>query len=373
MIPLSRPDIDDADRRAVEAVLRTPSLSLGPAGPAFETALSNYVGTRHAVAVNSGTSGLHLAVIALGLAPGDEVITTPFSFVASANCLLFEKVRPVFVDIDPATLNIDPAAVEAAVTPRTRAILPVHVFGRPCDMAALCAIAERHDLAIIEDACEALGTTVGGRHAGSSGRVGVFAFYPNKQMTTGEGGMIVTDDDALARLCRSLRNQGRATDDGWLQHPRLGFNYRLSDIASALGLSQLGRIETFITARQRVFDLYAEALGDVAGLRLPAGPGHDERISWFVYVVRLDETFRREDRDAVLGALREDGIGCRDYFQPIHLQPYMSDQFSLTAGDFPVTESVADRTLALPFHNRLTAGEVAAVATSLRRALGRLA
>jgi perosamine synthetase len=368
-IPLSRPELDDSDIEAVVAVLRTPELSLGPTGPAFEAAMSAYVGSRHAVTVSSGTSGLHLGVIALGLKPGDEVVTSPFSFVASTNCLLFENVTPVFADIDPETWDLDPAAAEAAITPRTRALLPIHVFGRPCRIAELTAIARRRGLGVIEDSCESLGSTVGGKFTGTYGDFGVFAFYPNKQMTTGEGGMIVTDDERIASLCRSLRNQGRGDGGGWLDHPRLGFNYRLSDIQSALGLSQLRRIESFVDRRKAVHDAYREALGGIPGVVLPAPTRATDRTSWFVFVIRLADEFGREDRDAVLAHLRSRGIGCRNYFVPIHLQPYMRERFGFREGMFPVTEHVAERTISLPFYGRLANADVERVATSLREAV----
>jgi len=371
-IPLSRPDLDDADVEAVVEVLRTPNLSLGPTGPRFERALADYVGSKHAVSVNSGTSGLHLGVVALGLGEGDEVVTTPFSFVASTNCLLFERVRPVFADIDPVTLDLDPAAAEAALTRRTRALLPVHVFGRPCSIEALSALARAHDLRVIEDSCESLGSTVGGRMTGTFGDLGVFAFYPNKQMTTGEGGMIVTDDDRLAALCRSMRNQGRGEGGGWLEHERLGYNYRLADINSALGLSQLRRIESFLTARQRVVDLYLDALRDVPEVVPPAPPRPGERVSWFVFVVRLAEDFGREDRDAVLAGLRARGVACRNYFVPIHLQPFIQERLKTREGQFPVTEHVAARAIALPFHNHLRESEVARVVEALKQSLAEL-
>jgi perosamine synthetase len=368
-IPLSRPELDETDIEAVVDVLRTPELSLGPTGPAFEAAMSAYVGARHAMTVSSGTSGLHLGVIALGLKPGDEVVTTPFSFVASTNCLLFENVTPVFADIDPDTWDPDPSATEAAITPRTRAILPVHVFGRPCRIAELTAIARRRGLGVIEDSCESLGSTVGGKFTGTYGDLGVFAFYPNKQMTTGEGGMIVTDDDRIASLCRSLRNQGRGDGGGWLDHPRLGFNYRLSDIQSALGISQLRRIESFVGRRKTVHDAYIDALSGIPGIVLPAPARAGERISWFVFVIRLADEFGREDRDAVLEHLRSRGIGCRNYFVPIHLQPYMRERFGFREGMFPVTERIAERTISLPFFGRLTTSDVERVATALRGAV----
>lgn len=371
-IPLSRPDLDDADVEAVVEVLRTPNLSLGPTGPRFERALADYVGSKHAVSVNSGTSGLHLGVVALGLGEGDEVVTTPFSFVASTNCLLFERVRPVFADIDPVTLDLDPGAAEAAITPRTRALLPVHVFGRPCGIEALTSLARARQLRVIEDSCESLGSSVAGRMTGTFGDLGVFAFYPNKQMTTGEGGMIVTDDDRLAGLCRSLRNQGRGEGGGWLEHERLGYNYRLSDINSALGLSQLGRLEAFVAARQRVVDLYLDALRDIPEVIPPAPARQGERISWFVFVIRLAEGFDRADRDAVLSGLRARGVACRNYFVPIHLQPFIQERLGTREGQFPVTEQVAKRAIALPFHNHLTESDVGQVVEALRQSIAAL-
>lgn len=371
-IPLSRPDLDDGDVEAVVEVLRTPNLSLGPTGPRFERALADYVGSKHAVSVNSGTSGLHLGVVALGLHEGDEVVTTPFSFVASTNCLLFERVTPVFADIDPVTLDLDPAAAEAAITKRTRALLPVHVFGRPCAIETLQSLARARDLRLIEDSCESLGSSVARRMTGTFGDIGVFAFYPNKQMTTGEGGMIVTDDDRLAALCRSLRNQGRGEGGGWLEHERLGYNYRLSDINSALGLSQLRRLEAFVAARQRVVDLYLDALKDVPEIMPPAPARAGERISWFVFVVRLAEGFDLADRDAVLAGLRARGVACRNYFVPIHLQPFIQERLGTREGQFPVTEQVAKRAIALPFHNHLTESEVAQVADALKQSIAGL-
>ncbi len=372
-IPLSSPEVDESDIAAVVAVLRGSQLSLGPKLPEFEAAVADYVGARHAVAVSSGTAGLHLVVHALGLGDGDEVITTPFSFVASSNCLLFEGARPVFADIDPVTWDLDPAAAEAAITRRTRGLLPVHVFGRACPMPRYGELAARHGLTVIEDSCEALGTRLHGRMAGTFGVAGVFAFYPNKQITTGEGGVVVTDDEALAELLRSLRNQGRGADGGWLAHPRLGWNYRLPDILCALGTSQLARLEQFVAARQRVFDAYRARLARVDGLVLPAAAGADERTSWFVYVIALDEGFGRDARDRVLAGLRQRGIGCRNYFSPIHLQPFYRERFGYREGMFPVTESVAARTIALPFHNRLTDDEVDRVGTALEQSIAELA
>lgn len=368
-IPLSSPDVSDQDRKRVLAVLSGTALSLGPMLPAFETALAEAAGTQFAVAVNSGTSALHLCVKAAGISEGDEVITSPFSFVASANCILYERAIPRFVDIDPETYNIDAWQIAAAVTSRTAAVLPVHVFGRPCDMHAINGVAQRHGLAVIEDACEAIGATFEGRKAGGLGNSGVFAFYPNKQITAGEGGAIVTNDESVARLCRSWRNQGRGEDGAWLQHERLGYNYRLSDIHCALGLSQISRLESILKKRQQVAQLYDEAL---AALPEVIRPRHTDGLSWFVYVIRLRDEFTREQRDQVLHALRADGIGCNCYFSPIHLQPYYRETFGFRRGDFPVTEHVADRTIALPFFNHLSQDQIEIVASALSRAIQNL-
>ena len=362
-IPLARPEITEEDVEAVVSVLKTSRLSLGPKATEFERALADYAGVKHAVAVNSGTSALHLIVRSLGIGPGDEVITTPFSFIASTNCILFERARPVFVDIDPATLCIDPNLVEAAITERTKAILAVDVFGHPADWPALERIAERHGLLLIDDSAEALGSEIAGRRCGSFGDAGIFAFYPNKQITTGEGGMILTDDPNLASICRSMADQGRG-DGGWLSHVRLGYNYRLDELSAALGLSQLERIDEIIAARERVAGWYDEALSGIDGLILPR-VAEGVRISRFVYVVRLDERFDRKDRDAILSGLSERGIGCRDYFQPIHLQPHIREAVGTGPGDFPVTEGISARTIALPFFTQLTKDGVGSVAASL--------
>ena len=367
-IPLARPNLTDAEIAAVVDVLRSQRLSLGPRTVAFEEAMASYCGTAHGVAVSSGTAGLHLLVRALGIGPGDEVITTPFSFVASANCALLENATPVFVDIDPDTWNIDPRRVEAAVNERTRGIIPVHVFGQPSDMDAIRRIAEPRKLAIIEDACEALGSQYHGRRAGSLGDAGAFGFYPNKQITTGEGGMIVTDDDDLARLCRSLRNQGRDTEGGWLAHPRLGFNFRLSDINCAIGLAQLGRIDGIIAQRSRVESLYRKRLAGESRLVMQR-VGDGIEMSWFVFVVRLADQYEQTDRDRILTTLSERGIGCSNYFAPIHLQPFYVERFGFKPGDFPICESVAARTIALPFHHELTEQDVDHVCTELGKLL----
>ncbi len=376
-IPLSSPDIDQSDRQAVLDVLSGSVLSIGPRVIEFEEGLARAAGRRHAVAVSSGTAALHLIVRALGWGEGDEVITTPFSFVASANCLMYEKVRPVFVDIDPETRCIDPARVEAAITPRTVGILSVDVFGVPADWAALEQIASRHGLQLLTDSCESLGSsrTVDGRRvrAGESGVAGAFAFYPNKQITTGEGGAVVTDDDRVAAACQSMRNQGRDPGAGWLQHARLGFNFRLSELNAALGTSQLARLEQIRERRASVaarYDALLEPLqGRVATPRVPAGA----TVSWFVYVVELAAQYGAAERDRCLEGLRAAGIGCSNYFSPIHRQPYIVEALGHRPGDFPITERIAERTIALPFHTNLGADDQARVAEALTREVGRVA
>ncbi len=365
-VPLSSPDVTDSDRAAVLEVLSSTALSLGPKVPAFEQAVARAVKSRHAVAVNSGTSGLHLCVKAAGIADGDEVITSPFSFVASSNCVLFERAKPVFVDIDPRTYNIDPARIEQAITPRTKAILPVHVFGRPCNLDPIVQIARKHGLTIIEDSCEAIGAEYRGRPVGSFGQTGVFAFYPNKQLTTGEGGVIITNDSQVARLCRSWRNQGRSDAEGWLEHEEVGYNYRLSDINCALGLSQISRLGDVLQARRRVAGLYDTALEAIPEVVAPALTEPECQISWFVYVVRLQDEFSRAHRDEIIAELRKRGIGCRNYFPPIHLQPLYERMFGYRPGAFPITERVSDRTIALPFFNRLSEGQIDFVCTELQ-------
>ena len=368
-IPLAQPDLTWLERKAVLDVVESTFLSLGPKLPEFERAMAKYIGVKHAIAVNSGTSGLHLIVRALGIGRNDEVITTPFSFISSANCILMEDARPVFVDIDSETYNIDPDKIEAAITPRTKAILGVDVFGRCAAWDRIEDIARRKGLAVIEDSCEAIGSEAFGKMAGTFGDAGCLAFYPNKQMTTGEGGMILTDRDDVAALCRSMRNQGRDEGQGWLEHARLGFNYRLSDIQCALGLAQLSRIEELLAKRAAVADLYRERLGHLDTLVLPEAP-QQGRLSWFVYVVRLVDRFTREDRERILFALRENGIGCNKYFSPIHLQPFYVEQFGFETGDFPVTERICERTIALPFFNTMTPAQVTQVTDCLTQAIG---
>jgi len=366
-IPLARPDITDLERRYVMEVLGTPHLSLGPRLVEFEEKLAAYAGVRYAVAVNSGTSALHLIIRALEIGEGDEVITTPFSFIASSNCILFERARPVFVDIEPDTLNIDPAKIAGAITPRTKAILAVDVFGHPARWDELNMLAEARHLMLIEDSAEAIGSELQGRRCGSFGDAAVFAFYPNKQITTGEGGVVLTDDEAIARLCRSLRNQGRAEGDGWLEHTRLGYNYRLSEINCALGLAQIERLDEIITARAQVAQLYNERLSGLDGLSVPyVAPG--VKMSYFVYVVRLSDDYTRNDRDRIIRELQSRGVGCSDYFTPIHLQPIYRE-LGYKEGDFPVTEKVAARTIALPFYNRLGRAEIDYVVKQLKEIL----
>ena len=368
LIPLARQDVRPEDVEAVADVLASGRLALGPWTQRFEEHLANYVGVEHAVAVNSGTSALHLVIRALDIGPGDEVITTPFSFIASTNCILFERATPVFADIDSETYCIDPAAVERAVTSRTKAILAVDVFGRAADWPALKAIADRHCIDLVDDSAEALGSDLGDRRCGSFGRAGVFGFYPNKQITAGEGGAVVTDDQGLAAVCRSMANQGRSPENQWLQHVRLGYNYRMDEMSAALGCSQLARIEEIVEARAEVAAWYADALDGIEGLILPTC-SVDGRTSWFVYVIRLSADYAKEDRDAILRDLTDRGIGCGDYFQPIHLQPFVRESLGTRAGMCPVTEAVGERTIALPFYVGLTRAEVDRVAGVMRELL----
>lgn len=353
-IPLSAPDITEAEIEAVTAVLRTSRLSLGPQLEAFEQAMAQYIGVPHAVGVSSGTAGLHLAMRALSIGEGDEVIVPSFTFIAAANAIRYERATPVFVDIEPTTLNLDPAKVEAAITPRTRAILAVHTFGVPAAMRAILSIAERHRLLVIEDACEAIGAELDGFRVGGFGDAAVFAFYPNKQITTGEGGMVVTRNEALAQRMRALRNQGRYESDDWFQHSELGYNYRLSEIHCALGVAQLRRIESILAARAAVARGYHERLQGEPLVLPPLELPHS-RVSWFVYVVRLRPDFGQQHRDAVLQSLAAQGIGCARYFAPIHMQPCYA---AWNDAPLPVTEAEAARSLALPFFNALTAEQL---------------
>jgi perosamine synthetase len=366
-IGLSAPWIDEREEELVLETLRSGQLSLGPMVDRFESALAERVGAPYVAAVSSGTAGLHLCMRLAGIGPGDEVVTTPFSFVASANCALYEGAEPVFADVDPRTLNLDPAAVEAAITPRTKAILPVHIFGYPAELAELEAIAARHGLTVVEDACEALGSTYRGRPVGSSGHPAVFAFYPNKQMTTGEGGAVAVASEEEWALLKSLSNQGRSDSGEWLTHARLGYNYRLDDLSAALGVAQLERLDEILTARGEVAARYAELLAGVDGVEAPLPDDADHRRSWFVYVVVLTAGI---DRNGVIGRLAEEGIASKPYLPSIHLQPYYRERFGYREGMLPVSEDASARTLALPFHSRLPAGDQERVVDALTRALG---
>jgi perosamine synthetase len=363
VIPLARPMLGEPEERAVIDVLRTGRLSLGPRVEEFERRFAARVGAPLASAVSSGTAGLHLALRAVGVGEGDEVVTSPFSFVASANAALYERARPVFADIDPVTLNLDPQAAAAAVTERTRALLPVHIFGYPADLPAFERLAERHGLGLVEDACEALG----GEHrdgvpVGGRGNPAVFGFYANKQLTTGEGGMVTLADSALKQRIDSERNQGRAPDMGWLDHDRLGFNYRLSDIACALGIAQLERLDAMLAARAHVAALYRDALAGIEGLQLPCPNGDGEVRGWFVFVVQVP---RDVDRDETVRALAAAGIQSKPYLPAIHLMSFYRERFGHRDGEFPVCEDVAARSLALPFFPEMTEGQVARVAREL--------
>jgi perosamine synthetase len=355
VIPLAKPVVGEREEELVLEVLRSGWLSLGPMLQRFETAFGQELGVAHTSAVSSGTAGLHLATRAAGIRAGDEVITSPFSFVASANALLYENATPVFVDIDPVTLNISPEAAAAAVTERTTGLLPVHIFGWPADMAGFEELARRRGLWIVEDACEALGAVhEDGTLVGARGNPAVFAFYPNKQMTTGEGGMVVCPSGEFKAQVDSERNQGRAPDMGWLDHDRLGFNYRLSDVASALGVAQLERLRSMLAARKAVAAMYAEAL---EGVELPA-----DRESWFVYVVKVPHGV---DRDRVITDLRARGVDAKPYLPAIHMYAFYRERFGFRGGEFPNAEDAAARCLALPFFPGLTEDEVGQVAKAL--------
>ncbi len=388
-IPMSSPDLTDAERQAVQDVLKTPILSMGARIREFEEAFCKLTGLKHAIGVSSGTAGLHLCIRAAEIGPDDLVITTSFSFVATANVLLYENAIPVFVDVNPETGNIDPVlAMQAACDlieggkksekwlPRKgsgtqrklRAILPVDVFGQPSDLDAIRQIADENHIKMIEDACEALGARYKGKLAGTSGDYAVFAFYPNKQITTGEGGIVVTNDDKAADMMRALRNQGRAPGDTWLQHTYLGYNYRLDEMSAALGTVQMSRLEELLDNRNRVADWYAERLSEIPGVEIPAIEPFTTRMSWFVYVVRFDPKI---DRDQLARNLETQGIPVRPYFLPIHLQPYIAERFGYREGDFPVTEDLGRRGLALPFSGVMTEEQVEFVCAALRNELTR--
>ena len=368
-IPLARPVVGEREEQLVVETLRSGRLSLGPRLGEFEQAFARRLGVEHTAAVSSGTAGLHLSIRAAGIERGDEVVTTPFSFVASANCLLYEGARPVFCDIDPRTLNITPEAAGDAVTDRTTGLLPVHIFGYPADMAGFEELAADRALWLVEDTCEALGAVhADGTRAGARGNLAVFAFYANKQVTTGEGGMVICPDADVKERVDSERNQGRAPDMGWLDHDRLGFNYRLDELSCALGVAQLERLEELLAGRARVASLYGERLAGIEGLGLPCPDANGERRGWFVYVVQLPGGL---DRDEAIRALRDEGVDSKPYLPAIHLMSFYRERFGHREGEFPVCEDVARRSLALPFHPELTEGEVERVVEALRAAIGR--
>ncbi len=384
-IPMSAPDIGEREREIINSVMQTPSLSFGPHLMAFEEAVAGASGCAYGCGVSSGTAGLHLGMIAAGAGQNDLVITTPFSFIASANCILYEKAVPLFVDVDENTGNIDPEQIAAALyawqhgkpdflppsmrngnrkDSKIKAVLPVHAFGQPADMDAITKSAHKHQLHVIEDACEALGAEYKGRKAGSLGDIAVFAFYPNKQITTGEGGMIVTDKRDWHLLFRSLRNQGRDEFNEWLSHNRLGYNYRMDELSAALGEVQIQRLDEILAKRRQVADWYSQRLQQIDKIKIPFIHNHTTRMSWFVYVIRILPPF---SRDKVMQKLKQAGIPSRPYFAPIHLQPYYRDQFGYKEGDFPVTEKLGEQSLALPFSSVMSEEEVAYVCDHLEK------
>lgn len=387
-IPMSAPDLNDEDRKAVLDVVNTPILSMGPKVIEFESAIGDYVGVKYAIAVNSGTAGLHTIIRAENICDGDLVVTTPFSFVASTNAILFERATPVFVDVNPQTGNIDVSQMEQAIkdliaggtksskwlprknsgSGKLKAIMPIDVFGQPADYDPIIKITQKFGLTLIEDSCEALGATYKNRMAGTFGDYGVFAFYPNKQITTGEGGIVVTNNESKADLIRALRNQGRAPGDTWLSHTYLGYNYRLDELSAALGASQLRRVNEMLNKRERVANWYSDALKNVEGIRLGMIMPETTRMSWFVYVIQVDESINREELAKRLG---ERGIPVRPYFLPIHLQPYMIEMFDYRIGDYPVTEKLGKTGLALPFSSVMTRDQVNVVVEILKEELTR--
>lgn len=364
-IPLSRPDISTEEIEAVNEVLGTDTLSIGPNIKKFEKAICNYLGVKNAIAVNSGTSALHILIKSLGIKEGDEVITTPFSFIASSNCLLFERAKPVFVDIENDTLGLDLNKVEEKINKKTKAILTVDVFGHPFNMEKTLDIARKNNLNAIDDACEAFGGEWNGKKVGSFTH-STFSFYPNKQITTAEGGVVVTDDDLIAELCRSFRSQGRAVTGTWLLHERLGFNYRMSELHAALGIVQLRKIDSILKRREEVAMKYYNLLEKIDGVKTPMVSPEVTRMSWFVYVIRLDE---KVDRNGVIDYLDKMGIRTKPYFTPIHLQPFYREKFGYKEGDFPITEKVGKSSLALPFFNKITDEELKYVCFHLKNAI----
>lgn len=367
VIPLSRPDITELEMEYVHEALGSDYLSGGPMGKEFEAQLASIAGTKYAVGVSSGTAALHLILLALDIKPGDEVITTPYSFIASANCILYVGATPVFCDISPDDFNIDPDLIESKISPRTKAILVVHVFGFPAQMNKICAIAQKHNLSVIEDSCEAIGARINGQPVGGGGIAGAFAFYPNKQITTGEGGVVVTNDKTVAMMARCLANQGRETGDHWLNHKHLGYNYRLDELSAALGVAQLKRLQEILASRARVAQWYENELQSEIFLSTPGSRiMKNSVISWFVYVVRFGDSSIRE---IAMGYLAEAGIETRPYFPAIHLQPLYQKKLGYALGSFPVTESVASTTLALPFYTKISKDQVHEVCKQLKNIL----
>lgn len=368
MIRLSRPFIGKEEIEAVVNVLKTDQLSLGPKTEEFEKSFAKLIGTKYGIAVNSGTSGLHLAVKSLGIKDGDEVITSPFSFIASANCALFERAIPVFVDVEETTFNMDPKKIEEKITPKTKAIVVVHIFGKSCDMDYIIKIAKKHNLKIIEDACESPLARYKGKNVGSFGDVSVFAFYPNKPMTTGEGGMILTDNKEIAKLCTSYKNQGRGDSLQWLTHERLGYNYRISEITAAIGVEQTKKLPAIIEKRRKLAEIYINGLKDIPGLKLPSLDDVKDH-AWFVFPIRVDSRIR----DKLIAKLNEKGIQSKAYFYPcIHLQELYKNMFGYKEGDFPIAEKLSKETLIIPFYTQITDKEILTIKESLINSLGEL-
>jgi len=372
-VPLSSPDIVEKDIEAVVGVMKTRFLSIGPKIVEFEKRMSKYAGVKYGVAVNSGTSALHLIIRGIGIEEGDVVITTPFSFISSSNCILFERARPLFVDIEEGNLNLDADKIEEKLESlsseelaKVKALLVVDVFGQPADWNRFKEIGKKYNLKLIEDSAEALGSEYKGKKCGSFGEAGVFAFYPNKQITTGEGGVLVTDNKELVRLARSMRSQGRGESGEWLDHERLGYNYRMDELSAALGCSQMERIEEILEKRAKVAGMYGEKLAEVEEVQVPFIAPYISRMSWFVYVIKLE---RGIDRNGVIKYLNDEGVQCKPYFTPIHLQPFYRKMFGYKEGDFPITEDVAGRTIALPFFNNLKEEQIDYVVEKLKEGI----
>ncbi len=356
-IPLSKPEINEKDIESVDEVLKTPNLSLGPKLREFEDKIREYIGVDFCVAVNSGTSALHLIIKSIGIKNGDEVITTPFSFISSSNCILFEGGKPIFVDIEEETYNINPKLIQEKINKNTKAIVAVDVFGHPSDWDSLICTAKKNDIFLIEDSAEAIGSEYNGKKCGSFGDAGILSFYPNKQITTGEGGVVLTNNENIYKLSKSYRNQGRGEEEKWLEHIRIGYNFRLSDINCALGISQLSRIDEIIKKRERVVNMYNFYLRDIEEIILPK-VRENIKMSCFVYVIRLADEFKKNNRDDFIDYLKKNGVECRNYFQSIHLQPFYKEKFGYKYGDYPITEKISDRTISIPFYNNLKEEEI---------------